>query len=152
MKYVEIDPVTGEVSWDRYFEYIGQSKEFFPPELFKYVASWENYSLDGSNTLHDAWLEDIAFGNTTGDLSIGSIKLKFLGPFHDRYHEFSYSGVRSFCIELQSSTESGYRDLIAHEFRIEEKLFVHEMRFANNGVVSVTFEEASISQKALSSC
>lgn len=150
MEHVDIDPHTGRVSWDEYFRYLERNKDKFPRTLYEYAANWDHYSLDSHSSLHDAWLENIAFGPRPGNSRVGSLTLTFLGAFHDRRHTFSYSGVHSFSIDLASSEQPGYRDLLAHEFRTGNGHFVHEMRFAGGGAVSIAFESITILQQPLS--
>ena len=62
---------------------------------------------------------------------------------------FSYTGVESFMIEIRETERPGYRDLLAHEFRIEGRRFIHELQFAGSDRVMIRFEHVVISEQPL---
>jgi hypothetical protein len=125
MKYVRIDAETETLEWDAYFEYLNATRNQFPAQLFSYATNWEHYSLDGQNTLHDAWLTEVRF-----DYQKEAVTLGFLGARRDRTHVFRYQGVASYVFNLSVNYRSGDRDLLAHEFRVEDGSIVHELVFA----------------------
>jgi hypothetical protein len=132
MKYVRIDAETGAVEWDAYFEYLHSIRSQFPTQLFSYAANWEHYSLDGANSLHDSWLTEVRF-----DYQKEVVTLGFLGARRDRTHVFRYQGVASYAFNLSVNYRSGDRDLLAHEFRVEDGFIVHELIFAGEQSVAL---------------
>ena len=126
MKYVHIDAQTGKVNWDDYFEYLRSVREQFPSDLYSYAVSWERYSLDGGNSLHDAWLVGAQFGYKAQDVS-----LEFIGARHDRRLTFQYLVVESYEFDLSVEYRLGDRDVFAHEFRMDGELISHEIVFSN---------------------
>jgi hypothetical protein len=125
MKYVEVDPHTGDVSWDAYFEYLRAVREDFPPELYSYAANGEHYCLDGRNSLHDAWLIGVQFGYRAQE-----VVLAFLGAWHDRKHVLTYVGVETYALDIDVQYRSGDRDIVIHEFRVDDGLVTHEIVFS----------------------
>lgn len=132
MRYVEIDPLTGVVHWDAYFEYLKDNQQNFPPELFAYASDWKHYSLDSNESLHDAWLLGIYFPYRKKEITV-----ELIGPQHDRKHVLRYFDVDEYVIDLNARNRSGDRDVLAHEFRIERGLVIHEVAFASSKSVLI---------------
>jgi hypothetical protein len=133
MKYVNIDKLTGEVSWDAYFEYLSSSRDRFPTALYSYAINWEHYSLDGTNSLHDAWLASIQIGYRNREIT-----LEFLGARQDRKHFFTYAGVAKYRLDLDVTYRGGDRDVLAHEFTVDDGQLVHEIVFLKERTISVS--------------
>ena len=133
LKYVEIDEHTGEVRWDQYFEYLRTIEQQFPPGLYSYASKWEHYSLDGRDSLHDAWLFGIHLSHRAKELV-----LEFLGSRHDRKLILRYSGLAAYRVNLDVTFRDGDRDVLAHEFRIEDALVCHEIAFQQGRSILVT--------------
>jgi hypothetical protein len=133
MKYVEIDPQTGVVSWDAYFEYLSSVRSDFPTELYSYAANRQHYSPDGRNSLLGAWLIGVQLGYRAQD-----VVLAFLSTWHDRKHVLTYTGVESYAVNIEVEYSAGDRDIVAHEFRLEDGLVTHEIGFSTGKVVQIT--------------
>lgn len=134
MRYVHIDPATGIVSWDRYFEYLREAKSKIPDALYGYVADWEHYSLNNPDSLHDAWLSSVQLA-----AEVAEVRLEFLGASRERRHAFRYAGVASYRFDLNVRYTYGDRDVLAHEFRFDEEgLITHEILFRNDRSIIVT--------------
>jgi len=133
MQYVEIDPDTGIVSWDAYFEYLSSARADFPPELYAYAANREHYSPEGRNTLQGAWLIGVQLGYRAQDLV-----LAFLSAWHDRKHVLTYVGVEAYTLDIEVDYSAGSRDLVAHEFRVEDGLIIHEVAFRTGRTLRIT--------------
>lgn len=127
MKYVQIDSVTGVLNWDKYFEHLLRIQHQLPAALYKYAANWDHYSLEGANSLHDAWLVSAQFSYKEQE-----VILEFLGARHDRRHVLHYVGVKSYVFDLDVEYRFGDRDILAHEFRLDDGLLTHEILFSNN--------------------
>ena len=132
MKYVEIDEHTGEYTWDAYFEYLRSIRGRLPEVLYSYASNWEHYSLDGTNSLHDAWLISVQIGFRNREVT-----LEFLGSRHDRKHVFSYLGVEEYRIDLNVTYKQGDRDALAHEFTVDDRWIVHEIVFSNMKSIAI---------------
>ena len=133
MKYVEIDPQTGVVSWDAYFEYLSSVRSDFPAELYSYAANRQHYSPDGRNSLLGAWLIGVQLGYRAQD-----VVLAFLSAWHDRKHVLTYTGVESYAVNIEVEYSAGDRDIVAHEFRLEDGLVTHEIGFSTGKIVRIT--------------
>lgn len=133
MHYVELDPDTGVVTWDAYFDYLRSASREFPPELYAYAANREHYSPDGRNTLQGAWLLGVQLGYRAQD-----VVLAFLGAWHDRKHVLTYVGVEAYTLNIEVDYSAGNRDLVAHEFRMEYGLVIHEIVFRTGKTLRVT--------------
>jgi hypothetical protein len=133
MQYVEIDPDTGVVSWDAYFDYLSSARTEFPPQLYAYAANREHYSPDGRNTLQGAWLIGVQLGYRAQD-----VVLAFLSAWHDRKHVLTYVGVEAYTLNIEVDYSAGNRDLVAHELRVEDGLVVHEVAFRTGKTLRVT--------------
>jgi hypothetical protein len=133
MQYVEIDPDTGVVSWDAYFDYLSSARTEFPPQLYAYAANREHYSPDGRNTLQGAWLIGVQLGYRAQD-----VVLAFLSAWHDRKHVLTYVGVEAYTLNIEVDYSAGNRDLVAHEFRVEDGLIIHEVAFRTGKMLRIT--------------
>jgi hypothetical protein len=133
MQYVELDPDTGVVTWDAYFDYLSSARSDFPPELYAYAANREHYAPEGRNTLQGAWLIGVQLGYRAQDLV-----LAFLSAWHDRKHVLTYVGVEAYSLNIEVDYSAGNRDLVAHEFRVEYGLVIHEIAFRTGKTLRVT--------------
>ena len=136
MHYVKIDETSGEVSWDAYFDYLRTARGQFPAALYSYAAEWEHYSLDGANSLHDAWLVGASFAYNAKE-----IVLEFLAAKQDRRFHLRYIATASYALNLAVEYRSGDRDVLAHEFRVEDRLIVHEIVFSNRHTILVRAQD-----------
>lgn len=134
MQYVRVDPETGAVEWDSYFEYLKSVRTSLPVGLFAYATNWEHYSLDGANSLHDAWLTAAHF-----DYRAQVVTLSLLSARRDRTHVLRYQGVERYEFCLAVGYRSGDRDLLAHEFRLEGDSIIHELGFVGDGRITLRF-------------
>lgn len=133
MKYVEIDERTGEVNWDAYFEYLRSIRARLPVALYSYASDWEHYSIDGDNSLHDAWLMSVQIGFRNRDIT-----LEFLGSRHDRKHVFTYLGVDGYRIDLNVAYKQGDRDTLVHEFTVDARGIGHEIVFSDGRSIAIS--------------
>ena len=145
MEYIEIDPHTGVVSWDAYFEYLSSARGDFPPELFAYVANREHYSPDGRNSLQGAWLIGVQFGYRAQE-----VVLAFLGAWQDRKHVLTYTGVSAYSLDVDVEYRSGDRDLLTHEFRVEKQIITHELAFRTGRVIRIVAKDVIPTTEVLS--
>jgi hypothetical protein len=118
-------------------------------DLFTYASSWDHYSLDSHDSLHDSWLQTIQLTGGSGGAAVETIQLQLLGAYHDRLHVLTYRGVKGFAIGIEGESGAGSRDLLVHEFRAEEDAFVHELQFAENQSIRIRFASFSATQQPL---
>lgn len=119
--------------WDAYFEYLRSIRDRLPAALYSYAIDWEHYSLDGTNSLHDAWLTSVQVGFRKREVT-----LEFLGARHDRKQIFTYVDVERYAIDLDVSYKHGDRDVLVHEFTMEGESLVHEIAFSSKKVISIS--------------
>ena len=145
MHYVEVDPDTGVATWDAYFEYLRSARSDFPPELYAYAANPEHYCAEGRNTLQGAWLIGVQLGYRAQD-----VVLAFLSAWHDRKHVLTYVGVEAYTLNIEVDYSAGNRDVVAHEFRIEYGLVIHEIAFRTGKTLRVTCRDVIAATDVLS--
>jgi hypothetical protein len=145
MKYVDIDPQTGAVSWDAYFDYLSTARTDFPAELYAYAANREHYSPEGRNTLQGAWLIGVQLGYRAQE-----VVLAFLSAWHDRRHVLTYVGVESYTLNIEVDYSAGNRDLVAHEFRWEDDMVTHEIAFRTGRTLRMTSRDVIVATEVLS--
>ncbi len=149
MEYVKIDSNSREVNWDNYFEYLKKQKANFPKSLYEYAIDWGNYSLDSKNSLHDSWLEKIKISSGSNSGNVEGISLTLLGSYHDRKHILKYTHIRSYNLNIYGTNEPKQRDILAHEFRVKNDFFTHEICFTNLDFISIEFESLDVSHNML---
>ena len=88
---------------------------------------------EGRNTLQGAWLIGVQLGYRAQDLV-----LAFLSAWHDRKHVLTYVGVEAYTLNIEVDYSAGNRDLVAHEFRVEDGLVTHEIAFRTGKTLRVT--------------
>lgn len=145
MQYVEIDPQTGVVSWEAYFDYLSSARSDFPAGLYAYAANREHYSPEGRNTLHSAWLIGVQLGYRAQD-----VVLAFLSAWHDRKHVLTYVGVESYTLDIEVDYSAGNRDLLAHEFRWDDGLITHEIAFRTGRTLRIIARDVIPATEVLS--
>jgi hypothetical protein len=149
MKYVI--PQGGGGDYRPYLRYLESVKHLMPAHLFAFAANTKNYDLSSPNSLHDALLEEwniaeVALPNEKRSKRMIEIRVRFLGPQHDRHIRLTYKNVGHYTTQNPEEFESpptgrvGHGDLLIHELTIvREGLFEHELRFSRGSVFSVQF-------------
>jgi hypothetical protein len=145
MQYVEIDPNTGVVNWEAYFDYLASVRRDFPHDVFVYAINREHYRADGLNSLHGAWVIGVQLGYRAQD-----VVLAFLSTWHDRKHVLTYVGVTAYALNIEVDYSAGDRDVLAHEFRLEEGLIVHEILFRTGTTMRITAKNVITATDVLS--
>lgn len=96
-------------------------RDRLPPHVAAFAANERHFSLDAPETLHDAWLMELAVREpATGEGQqhrATEIEVRLLGAFHDRVHVLQYTGVRRYQI-VGGSVTGGHGDLYTHELRL----------------------------------
>jgi hypothetical protein len=130
---------------DRYFDYLDSVREHLAPHVAAFALPAERYSLDSPHSLHDAWLESLIIeelaAGERGEQRSTRIAVRLLGAYRDRWHELTYSGVRSYRIAA-GAAQGGHSDLLVHEVRIGDAgLLAHEFLFASGAVINLECED-----------
>ena len=127
------------IDFDAYNRYLDTIRDRLPPHVTAFAADARHFSLDAPESLHDAWLMELAVREpATGERQqhrATEIEVRLLGPFHDRVHVLLYTGVRHYEI-VAGGVAHGHGDLYTQEVRlssdgvtlIHEYLFVTESR------------------------
>lgn len=130
MKYLLQDE---QFTWllDPYLAYIAGVSQDWPDDL-RDLASLPRLDLRSQGSLHDSWLQScsIDLGDLRQERSETSIEIVLLGPYHDRLFRLCYRGVVSY----QLDPPVPCNDLLVHELRRENDLWVHEMLFASGSI------------------
>ena len=113
--------------------------------MYAYATDWGHYSLDGVDSLHDAWLLSVQFSYQEQSLVI-----ELLSPRHDRKHSLTYWNVECYAIDLDVKFRFGDRDVLVHEFRAEEGRVVHEIAFPNKKWISVRAADIAVKTELFS--
>lgn len=148
MKYI-FDDENEITQYDLYFDYIRSISDEIPKSLYDFVSDVERYDLRSSKSLHDSWLERInvtsplfSFKNedTELELSFYSVELVLFNRKTDFQHTLTYQAVSSLeCSNLENNIVRP-SDLLAHEFRLEERRYVHEILFENASSITIICE------------
>jgi hypothetical protein len=136
MQYIEIDPITGVVSWDAYFDYLHSVRTQMSDELYAYAANREHYRPEGRSSLQGAWLIGVQLGYRAQE-----VVLAFLGAWQDRKHVLTYTGVSAYALDIDVEYRSGDRDLLTHEFRAENRVITHEVAFRSGRVIRIVAQD-----------
>jgi hypothetical protein len=109
------------IDFDAYSRYLDIIRDRLPPHVAAFAADARHFSLDAPETLHDAWLIELAVREpATGERQqhrATEIEVRLLGPFHDRVHVLQYTGVRRYEV-AGGSVAGGHGDLYTHEVRL----------------------------------
>lgn len=96
-----------------------------------------NFSLNAKETLHDAWLIELAIREpATGarhEQRTTELEVRLLGPCHDRIHVLRYAGVQRYEV-TGDRVDRGHGDLYTHEVRLapDGAALIHEYLFVRS--------------------
>ncbi|HVZ42324.1 MAG TPA: hypothetical protein VHA82_00830 [Ramlibacter sp.] len=132
-----------------YFAYLEAIKQQLPEEVYAFASYRGNYDLTNHQSLHDAWLQSICVlepaEGERAEIRRLEIQCRFLGPYHDRIIELTYSDVRWYSLrhslggEARSANSRGHGDMLIHEIRLGQDCIVHEMNFSDGAVFEIGF-------------
>lgn len=139
MKYI-YDDHNGFTIFHKYFEYIYSIKEKLSDDLYHFASDENRYNLHSKGSLHDSWIDtfhiNYSSDDTSSAIAIGKrtkhAHLKLLGPYHDRFHQFTYSNVKGLSFKNLYSARVGHDDLLYFEIRYCEGFLEHEILFDND--------------------
>lgn len=157
MKYIYQDEY-GVTQFAKYFEYLDGIKSKLPASLYKFAADPSRYTLTDRESMHDSWLTFVSIREEDDDLNNGSrsiqIELRLLGPYHDRYFDFSYHGVNNYVFNLPERSNappySGHGDLLYQEFRFtDDNQLCHEILFSSGRRIYIECAQISVQETLL---
>jgi hypothetical protein len=137
----------GFVRFDRYFAYLEQHRKSLPAAMVDFFFNAARYSIDGPDTLHDAWLLSAAFNHGYGEDGLVSrtCTLEFLHASHESRVVLSYSGVRSMLLQhAPSMWPDRPIDLLTHELKVlDDRRFTHTFEFDRGVWARIEFSDFS---------
>jgi hypothetical protein len=74
----------------------------------------------------------------------------FLGAWHDRKHVLTYVGVETYALDIDVQYRSGDRDIVIHEFRLDDGLITHEIVFSTGKSIVIRSRNVSPTTEVLS--
>lgn len=112
----------GITHFDKYFNYIKNSRQHMPENLWRFASDTSRYELNGRLTLHDSRLESLAISNTYNAddniVAVDCVSINLLLASSGKI-ELSYSGVLSVRYHKPlGEWEDKAADLLTHEFTI----------------------------------
>jgi hypothetical protein len=128
----------GIICFDRYFEYLDKIKNIIPDDLYGFASDKERYSLHSKGSLHDSWLVSLVLSvdnpAKTSEQCLTNVRIKLLGPYHDRIYELFYVNVKRYLFANESTLHVLARsDLLFHEIRINSNNRIeHVIKFDND--------------------
>jgi len=133
------------IDFEAYSFYLDTIRDRLPPHVAAFAADARHFSLDAPESLHDAWLMELAVREpATGERQehrATEIEVRLLGPFHDRVHVLRYTGVRRYEV-VGDGVADGHRDLYTHEVRLasDGAGLIHEYLFITGSRLLVECE------------
>lgn len=132
MRYLE--PENHTPDWQAYFAYLQSIRHLLPAHVWQFAADEGHYNLHDRRSLHDAWLEQCSVEESAEgsryEIRQTHIRLRFLGPWHDRHIHLHYVGVQRYSLAQNEDTPS-HGDLLTHELSLQDGLLLHALAFAN---------------------
>ncbi len=137
---------------ETYKTYLKSIKEKIPQSVYEFAAAEWHYNTRDARCPHDAWLEEIKFGEVeTGEkfeIRPLEIHLKLLGAYHNGHIEIIYKNIHSYSFNSKRGFRlSGYKgeyfhgDWLQDEIRLSENGFViHEIEW-EHGNWLIEFED-----------
>lgn len=122
------------IDFGAYSLYLDTIRDRLPPHVAAFAADVRHFALDAPETLHDAWLMELAVREpATGmrhESRVTEIEVRLLGAFHDRVHILQYTGVRRYEV-VGGGVSGGHGDLYTHEVRLASDSvgLIHEYMF-----------------------
>jgi hypothetical protein len=158
MKYI-YDGKEGAIYFDRYASYLDSIRDQLPAHVYDFASNSNHFDLTSHSSLHDAWLESLcvvepATGSRSEVRAI-EIRLRLLGPFHDRYINLVYTGVSKYGLNAPSRpgeprfTHTAHGNLLTHEVRFENGALVHELLFERDAAFLIECSDIRHSEEPI---
>ena len=132
-----------------YFAYIDSVKERWPPTLHAFASDVARYELQGTKTLHDAWLEEVSCRNTyeeDSNVLLGSTLVLVLRQAFGGVISLTYGGVSGWTFHGHPERWPDRAiDLLMHEFSMEAHgVYAHRIAFDRNVSLEILFRTFSV--------
>ena len=135
------------LDFDSYIERTKDSRELMPFELYNFASNPKHYELNGSQSLHDAWVASIVIeeardANRPFNASL-NICIKLLGQQHDRSLILSYLDVKSYSFtgikNDLNPNDTFHGDILDHRVAINSDSFEHTLHARSGSIFKVVF-------------
>jgi hypothetical protein len=131
-------------AWQRYTDYLKSIKRLLPAGAYGFATAPWHYDPADHRSLHDSWVEEVKVKEEAPGMSQTPrrlrIDVRLIGPYHDGYHQFAYSGVSAYRLTmpdgtagpvLPSGVQEGHGDWLIDEIRLAPGgSLVHEVVFS----------------------
>lgn len=137
--------------FDPYFSYIESVKSELPAHLYAFASDFSRYELNGSKTLHDAWLEEVKistrYEHDSNAIAASGVVLRLRQALGGTI-TMAYSGVQAFEYRnVPNRWPDRATDLLVHEFSVEsDGFYSHTLVFDNDVVMKVLFRDFSLEE------
>src|SRR5215468_531513 len=109
------------IDFEAYGAYLTTVRDRLPPHVAAFAADERHFALDAPETLHDAWLVELAVREPAEGMRQErrgtEVLVRLLGAFHDREHLLRYTSVRRYEL-VGAEVTGGHGDLYTHEVRL----------------------------------
>lgn len=127
--------------FDEYFDFLEKKQQDIPEKIREHVLNPNRYLFNTKETLHDSWLSEINY-NVEFNKKKASLRICFLGAFHNKLFEFYFHNVSNLKIPKKPLIKV---DLLIHQFGFENKnKFYYEFYFSNDKKIKVVFKTADL--------
>jgi hypothetical protein len=139
--------------FDRYFEYLsGGAAAAMPAALAEFAQDIGRYELNGSRTLHDAWLMGIDVDKVLVlDQRVETTcTIRLLHAMHENDILIRYDDVSAIAMSLEPDSRLGRPvDLLVHEVTVRKGgTFRHAIQFDRGVYIDVSFRGFAIEDVA----
>lgn len=147
------------IDFDRYAAYLESVRGQLPAHVYAFASDPNHFNLTSHSSLHDAWLETLCvIEPATGpraEVRAIEIRLRLLGPFHDRYINLVYAGVSKYELDAPPRpgephfTHNAHGDLLTHEIRFENDRLIHEILFERGAIFLIECSDIKHSEEPI---
>lgn len=143
LKHIHTD-VSGVTHFDRYFAHLESVRQAMPRALHAFASDESRYELQGTKTLHDAWIESMSFriGYQEASNAIVSARVDLdLRQALGGTMRMSYGGVSGWSFNGSPNRwPERAVDLLVHEFDLApDAMFVHRFAFDRGVSLEIVF-------------
>lgn len=152
LKYIVTD-ASGVTQFDRYFAHIESISRSFPPDLHAFASDASRYELQGTKTLHDAWIDNMSFGmgyqHDTNAIETARLDLELRQALGGMIR-LSYGGVSGWLFNgYPDRWPDRAIDLLVHEFDVApDAMLVHRLEFDRDVSLEILFRTFSFEETA----
>jgi hypothetical protein len=151
LKHIVTDDV-GMTHFDHYFAHLESVRQSMPRALHAFASDESRYELQGTKTLHDAWIEGMSFridyqqANVIESARIDLDLRQALGGMV----RMSYGGVSGWSFNGNPDRWPDRAvDLLVHEFDLAPNaMFVHRLAFDRGVSLEIVFRTFSFEETA----